>query len=107
MYIIRDGKKEHKISRTYEFDVEYKDVKDSKKLKLRSGDIIKIPEYGYYGKKIRREMAVVLNRYKRIKTTPNNTYVDYGAEFMMISGQEKGKIKKKLGLPTYTKLMRY
>jgi len=119
MFLIKDGYKWNGTSTCripfdrnkmfkQDYSCEYKDVEDNKRLQLRAGDIIKIPDHPYakYGKKIKGEMAVVLNRYKKIKTTSwRKVYVDYGAEFMMISGEEKGKIKKKLILPSYTKLL--
>ena len=120
MFIIKDGTIEHREANicrirfgstshyNYNYTNKYIDVKDNNKLRLRAGDIIKLPDHEYckYGKKIRGEMAVVLNRYKKIKTTEFGTvYIDYGAEFMMISGEEKGKIKKRLLLPSYLKFL--
>ena len=115
MFLIKDGETWSGTNtnvrlrwRRSPYTCEYKDVKDNKRLQLRAGDIIKIPDHSYakYGKKIKGEMAVILNRYKKIKTTSlGKQYIDYGAEFMMITGEEKGKIKKKLMLPSYTKLI--
>ena len=110
MYIIKDGEKKYDLINTgrysYKYNVEYQDVKDKKQLQLRVGDIIKIPNKLFYGKDTRNELAVILNRYRKIKSGII-TIIDYGAEYMMITGKDKGKIKKKLGLPSYTKYVQF
>ena len=107
MYIIKDGEKKYDLINTgrysYKYNVEYQDVKDNKKLKLRVGDIIRIPDKLYYGKDTRNELAVILNKYRKIKTSGFGTFIDYGSEYIIITGKDKGKIKKKLCLPSYTK----
>ena len=87
---------------SYESEIIHEDVKDNFRLNLRIGDVV----YFQNNTKIKyqcNQFAVILNRYKRIKFTPLNKYVDYGIEFMMITGPKKGEIRKKLlitGSPT-------
>lgn len=69
--------------------VEYQEVKDNPRLKLRKGDLIRIPNTDNFPKYARGEFAVVLSRYRYIKHKYKN-YIDYGAVVMFVSGQRKG-----------------
>lgn len=73
--------------------VEYQEVKDNPRLKVRRGDIIQIPNTENFPKYARGEFAVVLGRYRYIKHKYIK-YIDYGAEVMFVSGSMKGYVRR-------------
>jgi hypothetical protein len=75
-------------------------VKDSSRLTLRRGDLIRIPDSKYFSKVSRNEFAVILDRYKYNKFAPGDDrirYRDYGCEVLMITGPLKGEVKRFYG----------
>jgi len=116
MYLIKDGetknvivKSYHRVYKqhfTYEATCTYKDIKDNPRLNLRIGDIVVFSKY-VKTKYKQNQFAVILNRFKKIKECDFGTYVDYGIEFMMITGTKKGEIKKQfLAYDSPSKFMR-
>jgi hypothetical protein len=106
MYLIKDGETRSYQSTNrwgnYESEIIYKDIKDSPRLNLRVGDIVGFTKYSKIKYK-KNQFAVILNRFKKIKSCFYGRYVDYGIEFMMITGSKKGEIKKQFlrsGSPT-------
>ena len=99
MCLIKDGESEVKSFTSnrgtkYEAKITY-EIIDNKNLKLRAGDVVRFSEYTK-AKYKQGQFAVILKRYKKIKDAPWKRYVDYGAEFIMLTGPKKGEIKKKL-----------
>ncbi len=82
------------------------EIIDNDKLKLRRGDIIRIPKDRYeLSRHYREQFAVVLDRFKITKNKPHGTFIDYGVVLMMISGDKKGNIFKagSMRIPSYFK----
>lgn len=106
MYLIKDGETRSYGSKNrygdYTAEIVYEDIEDNPRLNLRVGDIVRFTEYSKIKYK-KNQFAVILNRFKKIKTCFHGRYVDYGIEFMMITGSKKGEIKKQFlmsGSPT-------
>jgi hypothetical protein len=74
------------------------EVKDSPRLKLRRGDLVRIPDSQKFSKVSRNEFAVVLSRYKYNKYYPGCDdkiiFRDYGCEVLFITGPLKGKVRR-------------
>jgi len=73
------------------------EVKDSTRLTLRRGDLVRIPDDKMFSKVSRGEFAVVLSRYKYNKCYPGGDkiiYRDYGTEVLFVTGSLKGKVRR-------------
>jgi len=66
-------------------------VVNSKKLKVKTGDIIKVPDYGYYPKYAKGEYALVSERFKSMKDVGSFVYQDYYVILTMLSGKHIGR----------------
>jgi len=66
---------------------------DNPKLLLRRGDIILLPKCHWVPKYAKEQFAVVLERYRRIRTSGSETYYNYKTEVMMLTGSRKGHVR--------------
>jgi len=66
-------------------------VLNSKKLKVKTGDIIRVPNNGYYPKYARGEYAFVSERFKSMKDVGYFIYQDYYVILTMLSGKCVGR----------------
>lgn len=76
------------------------EVKDSPRLHVRRGDLIRIPDTEVFPKIAREQFAVVLSRYRYDKTWPGDKKVwfrDYGCEVLFITGVLKGQVRRYYG----------
>lgn len=80
------------ISGYIPYQIDYQIV-DNNKLKLRKGDIIRIPNTDSFPKYARGEFAVILERYRYTKHK-YLIYHDYGCVVMFVSGERKGHIRR-------------
>lgn len=72
-------------------------VKDNKRLKLRKGDIIKIPFNSSYPEFAKGQLAVILDRYRIVTPSFHGYFYDYGMIFMYLTGKKKGEIRRLSG----------
>jgi ribosome-associated protein YbcJ (S4-like RNA binding protein) len=76
------------------------EVKDSPRLKVRRGDLIRIPDSEIFSKVSRNQFAVVLDRYKYNKKLQGSDKIwfrDYGCEVLFVTGSLKGKVRRFYG----------
>lgn len=86
--------KEQTIS-SYEYKATFQRI-DSDKLRLRRGDMIRFSPSDYrggFGKKVRGEFGVILERYRIVKRKLNGTFKDYYAVVLITSGELKGHLQ--------------
>jgi hypothetical protein len=79
----------------YEYKATFQRI-DTDKLRLRRGDMIRFSPADYrggFGKKVRGEFGVILERYRIIKRKLNGTYKDYYAVVLITSGELKGQLQ--------------
>jgi hypothetical protein len=88
-YFGRDMKEQTLSS--YEYEATFERI-DSDKLRLRRGDIIKFSNFSF-GKKVRGQFGVILERYRIIKNKLNGTFKDYYAVVLITSGELKGQLQ--------------
>lgn len=91
-YYHRFDRKENKGSK-YEYKASFQRV-DSNQLRLRRGDIIRFSESEFkFGKEVKGEFGVILERYRIIKRKINGTFKDYYAVVLITSGKLKGQLQ--------------
>lgn len=71
---------------------EFQIVKDSTRLRLRKGDVVKVSS-ACPSKYARNQLGVIINRYRWVKFK-YSTFADYGATIMFLTGKKKGCLKK-------------
>jgi hypothetical protein len=90
-YYYHRAHKDNGEDTTYEYDATFERV-DSDNLSLRRGDIIKFSEFKW-GKEVKGQFGVILERYRIIKEKLNGTFKDYYAVVLITSGKLKGKLQ--------------
>jgi hypothetical protein len=69
-------------------------IEDNPRLNHRRGDIVKFGNQDYLPKILKKQFAVVLDRYKMTRHKGCH-YTDYYAVIMLITGPNKGEVYKR------------
>lgn len=88
------GRPNKNSPKEYEYKATFQRI-DSDKLRLKRGDMIKFSPaiHGGFGKYVRGEFGVILERYRIVKRKLNGTFKDYYAVVLITSGKLKGQLQ--------------
>ena len=94
--VIKEERRRHlkMIPERFEYVAKFEWVKDSSRLKLRKGDIIKFDNSSRFPSYAKNQYGLILRRYKWTKYKFFGTFVDYGAQVKMLTGKREGHIRR-------------